>query len=75
MLHLATAACYAEVTARLRSWSRPRSSALPSGWSAPGGGYAATEDLPSESEIMPRDKAQALTELLLDRRDARSGQL
>jgi hypothetical protein len=32
--------------------------------------YAATEDLPDVAEIMVRDKAQALTELLLDRRDA-----
>jgi hypothetical protein len=32
--------------------------------------YAATEDLPDAAEIMVRDKAQALTELLLDRRDA-----
>ena len=32
--------------------------------------HAATEDLPDPAEIMFRDKAQALTELLLDRRDA-----
>ena len=32
--------------------------------------YAAAEDLPDAAEIMLRDKAQALTELLLDRRDA-----
>jgi hypothetical protein len=32
--------------------------------------YAAAEDMPDAVEIMLRDKAQALTELLLDRRDA-----
>ena len=32
--------------------------------------YAGVEDLPDAAEIMLRDKAQALTELLLDRRDA-----
>lgn len=32
--------------------------------------YAAAEDLPDAAEIMLRDKAQALTELILDRRDA-----
>lgn len=32
--------------------------------------YAAAEDLPVAAEIMLRDKAQALAELLLDRRDA-----
>jgi hypothetical protein len=32
--------------------------------------HAATEDLPDAAEVMLRDKAQALTELLLDQRDA-----
>lgn len=32
--------------------------------------YAAVEDLPDATEVMLRDKAQALAELLLDRRDA-----
>ena len=32
--------------------------------------YAAAEDLPDAAEVMLRDKAQALTELLLDQRDA-----
>jgi pheromone shutdown protein TraB len=32
--------------------------------------YAAVEDLPDPAEIVLRDRAQALAELLLDRRDA-----
>ena len=32
--------------------------------------YAATEDLPDEASVMMRDTAPALTELLLDQRDA-----
>lgn len=35
--------------------------------------YAATEDLPGDADIILRDKAQALTELILDRRDALLG--